>query len=142
MPLREVAPKSFSQQQVPHCQERASSSHRRAGASFSHISNVTAVLEPHLQSVRSRPAGQRRQSLFNTTSVTEAAGAVAYKMTDLTPTFNELLKQREAPPTKRSFNIDNINEFLKEAYRIVRSAPASSVLLSRPLTLTLPPSQP
>lgn len=40
-------------------------------------------------------------------------------MTDLTPTFNELLKEREARPTTRSYDIDNINEFLKEAYRIV-----------------------
>ncbi|KAJ9149530.1 Snare-complex protein syntaxin-18 N-terminus-domain-containing protein [Coniochaeta hoffmannii] len=39
-------------------------------------------------------------------------------MTDLTPAFNELLKEREAPPTRRSYNFDNINEFLKEAYRI------------------------
>ncbi|KAH8913031.1 hypothetical protein BR93DRAFT_949061 [Coniochaeta sp. PMI_546] len=39
-------------------------------------------------------------------------------MTDLTPAFNELLKEREARPTRRSYDINNINEFLKEAYRI------------------------
>lgn len=39
-------------------------------------------------------------------------------MTDITPAFDELLKEREAPPTRRSYDIDNINEFLKEAYRI------------------------
>jgi hypothetical protein len=41
-------------------------------------------------------------------------------MSNLTPTFNELLEQRDAPPAQRSFNVDNINNFLKEAYRIVR----------------------
>ncbi|KAB5576244.1 hypothetical protein GE09DRAFT_619521 [Coniochaeta sp. 2T2.1] len=39
-------------------------------------------------------------------------------MTDLTPAFNELLKKGGAPPTRRSYDINNINEFLKEAYRI------------------------
>lgn len=41
-------------------------------------------------------------------------------MSDLTPTFNELLGQRGAPLTKGGSNVDNINAFLKEAYRIVR----------------------
>jgi hypothetical protein len=40
-------------------------------------------------------------------------------MTDLTSTFNELLKERETPPTRPSYDINDINEFLKEAYRIV-----------------------
>ena len=41
-------------------------------------------------------------------------------MADLTSTFNVLLKEREARPTRRCYDVDNINEFLKEAYRIVR----------------------
>lgn len=40
-------------------------------------------------------------------------------MADLTTAFNALLKGHEAPPTK-SFGIDTADEFLKEAYRIVR----------------------
>jgi hypothetical protein len=40
-------------------------------------------------------------------------------MADLTTAFNALLKGHEAPPT-RSFSIDTADEFLKEAYRIVR----------------------
>ncbi|KAK3318035.1 hypothetical protein B0H66DRAFT_532542 [Apodospora peruviana] len=38
-------------------------------------------------------------------------------MADLTTTFDSLLKQREAPPTKR-FGTNTADEFLKEAYRI------------------------
>ncbi|KAL8408040.1 hypothetical protein RB594_006733 [Gaeumannomyces avenae] len=39
-------------------------------------------------------------------------------MTALTASFNELLKQREAPPAKTSFSLEELDEFLKEAYRI------------------------
>jgi hypothetical protein len=43
---------------------------------------------------------------------------------DLVPTFNELLKQRESPPVRlHVFNLEEVDEFLKEAYRIVRSSP-------------------
>ena len=42
-------------------------------------------------------------------------------MTDLTPIFNELLKSHNARPTADpSLTLQNIDEFLKEAYRIVR----------------------
>jgi syntaxin 18 len=41
-------------------------------------------------------------------------------MTDLTPLLNELLRSHDAPPTaKPSLTLQNIDEFLKEAYRIV-----------------------
>jgi hypothetical protein len=41
-------------------------------------------------------------------------------MTDITPEFNGLLKQREAPAAgRRSFSLDNLDEFLREAYKIV-----------------------
>jgi hypothetical protein len=41
-------------------------------------------------------------------------------MTDLTPILNELLKSHDAPPTiDPSLALRNIDEFLKEAYRIV-----------------------
>ena len=41
-------------------------------------------------------------------------------MTDLTPVFNELLKKHDAQPTVNpDLTIQNIDEFLKEAYRIV-----------------------
>jgi syntaxin 18 len=41
-------------------------------------------------------------------------------MADLTPTLNELLKSHDAPPTRDpSLTLRNIDEFLKEAYRIV-----------------------
>ncbi|KAI0482168.1 snare-complex protein syntaxin-18 N-terminus-domain-containing protein [Xylariaceae sp. FL0804] len=39
-------------------------------------------------------------------------------MTDITPVFNGFLKQHEAPPARRSFNVDSLDDFLKEAYRI------------------------
>lgn len=40
-------------------------------------------------------------------------------MTALTASFNELLKQKEAPLAKTSFSVEELDEFLKEAYRIV-----------------------
>ncbi|KAK3943258.1 hypothetical protein QBC46DRAFT_44008 [Diplogelasinospora grovesii] len=39
-------------------------------------------------------------------------------MADLTSAFNALLKAHEAPPTRKRFSVDEIDEFLKEAYRI------------------------
>ncbi|EOO03772.1 putative t-snare protein [Phaeoacremonium minimum UCRPA7] len=39
-------------------------------------------------------------------------------MSDLTEEFDLLLKQREAPPTRKSFSVDQIEEFLKKAYTI------------------------
>ncbi|KAI0837820.1 hypothetical protein F5Y06DRAFT_270304 [Hypoxylon sp. FL0890] len=39
-------------------------------------------------------------------------------MTDLTPLFNGFIKQHGASVSKRSFSLDNLNDFLKEAYRI------------------------
>ncbi|KAI1801135.1 hypothetical protein F4811DRAFT_535717 [Daldinia bambusicola] len=39
-------------------------------------------------------------------------------MTDLTPIFNGFLKQHEASTTNRSFSLDSLDDFLKEAYRI------------------------
>jgi syntaxin 18 len=44
-------------------------------------------------------------------------------MTDLTPLLNELLHQHNARPTANpSLSLLNIDEFLKEAYRIVRQS--------------------
>lgn len=41
-------------------------------------------------------------------------------MTDLTPVLNELLKSHDARPTVNpSLTLKSIDEFLKEAYRIV-----------------------
>lgn len=40
-------------------------------------------------------------------------------MANLTASFDTLLKGHEAPCTK-SFSLDTADEFLKEAYRIVR----------------------
>ncbi|KAJ8122030.1 hypothetical protein ONZ43_g1671 [Nemania bipapillata] len=39
-------------------------------------------------------------------------------MTDITPAFNGLLKQCDAPSTTGSFSLDGLEDFLKEAYRI------------------------
>ncbi|KAI6084865.1 snare-complex protein syntaxin-18 N-terminus-domain-containing protein [Hypoxylon rubiginosum] len=39
-------------------------------------------------------------------------------MTDITPLFNGFLKQHEASTTKYSFSLENLDDFLKEAYRI------------------------
>ena len=39
---------------------------------------------------------------------------------DLTPTFNDLLQKRDAPPARGKFSFDELEDFLKEAYRIVR----------------------
>lgn len=44
---------------------------------------------------------------------------------DLTPTFNDLLRKRDAPPAGRKFSFDELEDFLKEAYRIVCRAPFS-----------------
>jgi len=42
-------------------------------------------------------------------------------MTDLTPLLNEMLRHHNARPTaKPSLALQNIDEYLKEAYRIVR----------------------
>ena len=42
-------------------------------------------------------------------------------MTDLTPSLNELLKSLDSRPTADpTLTLQNIDEFLKEAYRIVR----------------------
>lgn len=41
---------------------------------------------------------------------------------DLTPIFNESLRAHDARPVQsHEFDIDNIDSFLREAYRIVRS---------------------
>ncbi len=41
-------------------------------------------------------------------------------MTDITPIFNGLLKSHEAPYARRkSFTVANLDDFLKEAYKIV-----------------------
>lgn len=41
-------------------------------------------------------------------------------MTDLTPLLNEVLKRHDAPSTANtSLSLQHIDEFLKEAYRIV-----------------------
>ncbi|KAI1113397.1 hypothetical protein F5Y14DRAFT_418156, partial [Nemania sp. NC0429] len=39
-------------------------------------------------------------------------------MTDITPAFNAFLRQHNAPSTKGNFGVDNLEDFLKEAYRI------------------------
>ncbi|KAI3330828.1 hypothetical protein F4824DRAFT_325522 [Ustulina deusta] len=39
-------------------------------------------------------------------------------MTDITPSFNGFLKQHGASCTTESFTVDNLEDFLKEAYRI------------------------
>lgn len=38
---------------------------------------------------------------------------------DLTTEFNELLRKRGASPTAAKASIENVDSFLKEAYRIV-----------------------
>jgi len=38
---------------------------------------------------------------------------------DLSSDFNELLKKNEAPPIQGGHGLNQIDEFLKEAYRIV-----------------------
>ncbi|KAI0444286.1 hypothetical protein F4803DRAFT_560993 [Xylaria telfairii] len=39
-------------------------------------------------------------------------------MTDITPAFNGLLKQHEAHSRRGTFSVENLEDFLKEAYRI------------------------
>jgi hypothetical protein len=39
---------------------------------------------------------------------------------DITPAFNELLRARHAPEARKKYTLEDIDEFLKEAYRIVR----------------------
>lgn len=44
-------------------------------------------------------------------------------MTDITPQVNAVLKSKEVPPiTRHRYSIDQLDEFLKEAYRIVCSS--------------------
>ncbi len=43
----------------------------------------------------------------------------SFAMLDLTPAFNALLTKDGAPATTGSFSLDRVDEFLKEAYRIV-----------------------
>ena len=51
-------------------------------------------------------------------------------MTDITPAFNGILKGHEAAPARRkSFSIDNLDEFLKEAYKIVSSSGTPILIL-------------
>ncbi len=38
---------------------------------------------------------------------------------DVTSIFNELLRERNAPTTRRDINLERIDGFLKEALRIV-----------------------
>lgn len=39
---------------------------------------------------------------------------------DITPVFNQVLAKHDAPPVKPyEFHVDDLDEFLKEAYRIV-----------------------
>lgn len=53
-------------------------------------------------------------------------------MTDLTPVLNELLKGHDARPTANpALTLQNIDEFLKEAYKIVGNSRKDFVL---PLT--------
>jgi len=41
---------------------------------------------------------------------------------DLSPTFNSLLQKHGSPPIKPyTFRLQDLDEFLKEAYRIVRT---------------------
>jgi hypothetical protein len=48
-------------------------------------------------------------------------------MTDLTPILNELLKSHDGRPTiDPSLALQNIDEFLKEAYRIVSPFPPAN----------------
>jgi syntaxin 18 len=42
---------------------------------------------------------------------------------NVTVTFNELLRERNAPETRKRVTLDAIDGFLKEAYRIVSRAP-------------------
>ena len=49
-------------------------------------------------------------------------------MTNLTTAFDALLKRHEAAPTK-PFSLDTADEFLKEAYRIVRARPVCRFFL-------------
>ena len=42
-------------------------------------------------------------------------------MIDVTPAFNELLRKLDEPPVQKPvFSLDEVDEFLKEAYRIAR----------------------
>ncbi|EEY22245.1 conserved hypothetical protein [Verticillium alfalfae VaMs.102] len=52
-------------------------------------------------------------------------------MADLTPVFNELLAKHSAPSTRKKFSLEDIDGFLKEAYRIV-SQPLPVLAISRP----------
>jgi hypothetical protein len=56
-------------------------------------------------------------------------------MSDLTPAFNLLLKKHEAPAAKAGFNLEQVDEFLKEAYRIVRTPPDPSPTAPLPIQL-------
>lgn len=44
---------------------------------------------------------------------------------NITAQFNELLQQHSAPPVVNKVSLDDIDSFLKEAYRIVSSWPTT-----------------
>lgn len=55
-------------------------------------------------------------------SASQRRAITSKAMTDLTLTFNASLGELNAPPTRQSpVSLQNIDEFLKEAYRIVCS---------------------
>lgn len=44
-------------------------------------------------------------------------------MTDLTPVFAGILQKHGKQLRPRTFSVDNLDDFLKEAYKIVRALP-------------------
>lgn len=48
---------------------------------------------------------------------------------NITAQFNELLQQHSAPPVVNKVSLDDIDSFLKEAYRIVSSWPTTYACL-------------
>ncbi|CRK35059.1 hypothetical protein BN1708_016394, partial [Verticillium longisporum] len=50
--------------------------------------------------------------------LSHARPAPSPTMADLTPAFNELLAKHSAPSTRKKFSLEDIDGFLKEAYRI------------------------
>lgn len=70
------------------------------------------------------------QDLCQTTQTTSNDSVMA----NLTTEFNALLKGHEAKPTK-AFSPETADEFLKEAYRIVRSSPSLTMYTTYDMTM-------
>ncbi len=65
-------------------------------------------------------AVQVKQTALSLTDCSYATSKRSYTSMDITPLFNQVLAQHNAPPVQAHvFRVEALDEFVKEAYRIV-----------------------